>query len=203
MKYFSLGGGGTDGTTQSLPWIECASSRSTPGSSNKQMLNDQFKEIFYRWKFLWGFRKHQCCYCCCCCCHVFLAFFTPWPATYFLICCKWKNEFCLRIWKNKWNIQKISYFRWRSSGRRGTSASTPRQVFFLLKIFFLLFSKKCPRSWKYCFFHRTFQTLNISISMTLLKLLSLQGFILPFKNLNTYVCRRTHRRRNPWSPLVS
>ena len=47
MKYFSLGGGGTDGTTQSLPWIECASSPSTPGSCDKQMLNDQFEEIFY------------------------------------------------------------------------------------------------------------------------------------------------------------
>ena len=74
---------------------------------------------------------------------------------------------------------------------------------FSWKYFSCFSQKKCPRSWKYCFFHRTFQTLNISISMTLLKLLSLQGFILPFKNLNTYVCRRTHRRRNPWSPLVS
>ena len=146
FKSFSLGGGGTDGTTQSLPWIECASSRSTPGSCDKQILNDQFKEIFYRWKFLWRFRKHQCCYCCCCCCHVFL------PHIFWFVVNAWKDDFC----KKKWNSQKISFFQMTFVGATWNLCVDPKTGFLSLENIFLAFLKKMSSLMKILLFSLDF-----------------------------------------------
>ena len=168
------------------------------------MLNDQFKEIFYRWKFLWGFRKHQCCFCCCCCCfHFFLVLFTPWPATYFLICCVWKNDFFVLEFVRKSEISRKYPFS--DDVRRGDvePLRRPQDRFSFSWKCCSCFSQKMSLLMKYCFIFIGLFKLSIFSSQCLYWSYSLQGFTLPFKNLDTYVCRRTHRRRNPWSPLVS